>query len=191
ALGMAGFVATRGTLLGVGAAAVAIVWVRGAFTTWQLGRAVLVITIALAGLAAVLVLTPLGARARGVASGAPIVDRALLYATAIDGFAGRPIRRCAPPGLRIAYPAERSPARTGSRARHVPLRHRALVLSTATAAVCVVGVAAGAVAFAANRDAWRAGVEDSVVASRAGELAVARDPGRATYWNRLGLALER
>ena len=282
ALVMAGFVATRGTLLGVGAAAVAIVCVRGAFTTSQLGRAVLVITIALAGLAAVLVLTPLGARARGVASGAPIVDRALIYASAIDAFADRPLLGYGPDGFAIAYPAHRlaesagilGPARpqvsahdwvlqaavsygaiglatlvvlivagtlalarafqrhrvlagsllaawcaywvqglvtvgsvsvdwvpwlalgvaaalTGSRARHVPLRHRALVLSTATAAVCVVGVAAGAIAFAANRDAWRAGVEDSVVASRAGELAVARDPGRATYWNRLGLALER
>jgi Flp pilus assembly protein TadD len=76
-----------------------------------------------------------------------------------------------------------------------PVTHRRAVLVATTAAAAVVLAASGVFAFGANRDgavahaAWEKGPTE--VAVDAARSAVARDPGRAHFWNALGLALER
>jgi len=106
-LAAAATAATRGTILGLIGAAPAIVYLRLRFGRLRLaGVAAAALVIVVAG-GAVFAFTPLGARARGAVGGAPTIDRLLIYATAIDAFAGRPVLGYGPAGFAVAYPAYR------------------------------------------------------------------------------------
>jgi tetratricopeptide (TPR) repeat protein len=80
---------------------------------------------------------------------------------------------------------------TGRHARQLSPHRPARTLAIAAFVAATVLALSGAAAFAANRDALLTESADAATALRAAERAVARDPGRAMYWNRLGLARER
>jgi O-antigen ligase/tetratricopeptide (TPR) repeat protein len=284
ALAAAAIVATRGIVLGLLGAGAAILFLRTRTDGFRLQHAVWISALLVAALGVLLVYTPLGERARG-ADAAPIMDRLLIYASAIDAFRERPLLGYGPDGFAVAYPRHRleeaalilGPARpqvsahnwilqtvvsfgaiglvaqlallvagtgaliralgrapvlagallagwsaywvqglvsvnfigvdwfpwlalgtaaalTGERARE-QVSHRRHIAVIATAAAAMALAVSGVFAFAANRDgavahaAWEKGVAD--VALDAARSAVGRDPGRAQFWNALGLALER
>ena len=93
------------------------------------------------------------------------------------------------PWLALGVAAALRGTRRESNARRLPRW-----LAPAIAVIAIVGIATGTRAFVANRETWAAakaahfGDTESAVALA--DRAVARDGGRADYWNRLGLALD-
>jgi hypothetical protein len=103
-----GLVATRGSLLGIGAAMLAL----GVITvaTHGLRRRTMTIGAAIAVVAggALALPTPLGVRIAATLQGADILDRVAIYQGALAAIASRPILGFGVDGFGVAYPAVRT-----------------------------------------------------------------------------------
>ena len=107
-LGASGLVATRGSLLGIGAAlitlGIVVVAVRGLSRRMvALGGATVAILIGVLVLA-----TPLGARVAATIQGAEIRDRIAIYEGALAAIAARPLVGFGVDGFGVAYPGVRT-----------------------------------------------------------------------------------
>lgn len=103
ALGIAAFVATRGTLVGVGGALASAVAVRRPTRRGALAGAAA--TIAIAG---VLLATPLGQRAIATVQGEALHDRIALYGIAARATLARPLLGYGPDNFRAAFVQHRT-----------------------------------------------------------------------------------
>jgi len=103
ALGIAAFVATRGTLLGVGAALASVVAVRRPTRRTALAGAVA--TLAIAG---VLLATPLGQRAIAALQAGALPDRITLYGIAARATFARPLLGYGPDNFRAGFVSNRT-----------------------------------------------------------------------------------
>lgn len=287
ALVVAASIATRGSLLGIAAALAVLVplLVRlDGITPRALRRTGVVAVVSLALLAAVLAVSPLGARSLATLGGVGIQDRLVIYESGARAFVDRPLLGYGPDNFGVAYPRYRQvrslavagintpqtsahdwildaavatgslgllallaliavstwtvwstvlarlpavgapvllawtaywahglvavgsvavgwlpwaslgaiAAIAGERTQPKPVRRVHPAIAALVLATAALGALSGGSSFLANRDAGEAETarasDDPAGAVAAAESAVRRDPGRADYWNVLGLA---
>ena len=153
-IGLAAMVATRGTLLGMGAALVALaaLELRGGLSRLAVAKLSALILVAGALCVAILALSPLGARMATV-----IVDqgsgRLALYDAAFRATQARPIFGWGPDNFASAYPAFRQPQPSGGVNPESSAHDWILQTSVTTGAVGVAALIAILAGFASSL--WR------------------------------------